>query len=209
MAYLILVRHGLTDWNKEGRWHGQTDIPLNEEGKKQAREAAKTIKDIKIDIAYISNLSRNKQTYQEISDVLNLNCPVFADVALNERNYGIYTGKNKWQVQKEVGEKKFLEIRRSWDSPIPKGESLKDVSDRLIPFYRQKILKDLKRKRNVLVVSSGNPLRGLIKYLENISNEEIVSFELGFGDVYVYEFNEKGKIVDKKVRAKDLYKGKH
>lgn len=206
MAYLILVRHGVTDWNVEGRWHGQTDIPLNEEGKKQARLSAQAIKGIKIDSAYTSDLSRTKQTYQEICDSLTLTCPVLSSPALNERDYGMFAGKNKWDVKDIVGTEEFEKLRRQWDFPVPGGETLKDVYGRVVPFYQDKILSDLKLGKNVLVVSSGNTLRALIKHLENISDENIAKLELNFGEINIFEVNTDGEIVGKETRASDLYK---
>lgn len=195
MAYLVLVRHGVTDWNVEGRWQGLTDIPLNKEGRRQARETAKVLSNIKIDSVYTSLLCRTKQTYDEICNQLGLKCPVTTHQALNERDYGIYTGRNKWEVEKELGHKKFIALRRGWECPILKGESLKDVYQRVVRFYKEKILKDLKNGKNVLVVSSGNTLRALIKYLEDISDEDIAKLELTFGEVYIYEFDRNGKIL--------------
>ena len=209
MAYLLLVRHGVTAWNKVGRWQGHTDIPLSDEGRAEARTAAQTIKDIKIDAAYTSPLSRTTQTYDEICDALSLTCPVLAHPALNERNYGVYTGKNKWAVKKELGEKEFLKLRRNFDHPVPGGETLKDVYGRVVPFYKQQILLDLKSGKNVMVVSSGNTLRALIKFLEGKTDRKIADFELGFADIYVFNIDKQGKIVGKEVRAKDLYSGKH
>lgn len=200
MAYLILVRHGITDWNAKGRWQGLTDIPLNEEGRKQAREVGKTLSDIRIDSVYTSLLCRTTQTYDEICNKLGLKCPVTSHKALNERDYGIYTARNKWEVEKELGHEKFIELRRSWNCPIPKGEALKDVYERVVRFYKGNILKDLKNGKNVLVVSSGNTLRALIKYLENISDEDIAKLELGFGEVYIYEFDRNGKILSKQIK---------
>lgn len=187
MAYLILVRHGITDWNAEGKWHGLTDIPLNEVGKNQAKSAAKLLKHLKIDVGYTSALSRTQQTYQEICDELSLSCPMISHLALNERDYGIYTGKNKWKMQKKLGEEQFFQLRRGWDYPVPGGESLKDVYNRVVPFYQEKIAGELKQGKNVLVVSSGNALRSLIKYVENVSDEEIVNRELNYGEVYIIE----------------------
>ncbi len=197
MAYLILVRHGVTDWNAQGRWQGHTDIPLNEQGRREVRIAAEAIKNLKIDTAYTSDLSRTKQTYQEICDSLNLTCPVIAHTALSERDYGIYTGRNKWEVKKELGDEKFLNLRRKWNQPILEGESLKDVYDRVVPYYKKTILNDLKQGKNVLVVSSGNTLRALIKYLENISDEDIAKLELKFGEVIIFEVDQKGQIIKK------------
>lgn len=208
-SYLILVRHGLTDWNKEGKWQGFTDIPINEEGKKEARKAAEAVRDIKIDSAYTSSLTRTKQTYQEICDVLGLSCPVLHHDALNERDYGIYTGKNKWEVQKEIGSSEFEKLRRGFDYPIPAGETLRDVHGRVVPFYEKQILADLKSGKNVMVVSSGNTLRALMKHLENISDKDVATLELGFGDVYVFKVSREGHIISKEVRAKDLFQGKH
>lgn len=205
MANLILVRHGITDWNETGRWHGLSDIPINEEGKKEARQAAEALKGINIDSAYTSDLIRTKQTYQEICDKLNLSCPVFHTPALNERDYGEYTGKNKWEVQKQIGDVKFQKLRREWDFPVPNGETLKDVYGRVVPFYQEKILNDLKQNKNVLVVSSGNTLRALIKFLDNIPDNEIANLELNFGEITIYEIDREGKIVKKETRAKDLY----
>lgn len=209
MAYLVLVRHGLTEWNREGRWQGFTDIPITDEGKAEIKKAAGTIKDIKIDVAYTSNLTRTKQTYQQICDALSLSCPVLHEAALNERDYGIYTGKNKWEVEKDLGQEEFEKLRRNFDYPVPTGETLKNVYERVVPFYKTQILNDLKSGKNVMLISSGNTFRALLKFLENISDEDIAKLELGFGDVYVFRVDEQGKILEKQIRAKDLYQSKH
>ena len=112
MAYLILIRHGITDWNIEGKWQGLTDTFLSKEGKKQAKEVAEILRGMRIDEVYTSELSRTKQMYQEICNSLSLSCPVFHNPALNERDYGIYTSKNKWEVEKQLGHEKFIQIRR-------------------------------------------------------------------------------------------------
>lgn len=190
MAYLVLVRHGQSEWNKIGRWQGLTDIPLSEEGRKQSRAAARALQDIKIDAVYTSGLSRVTQTYDEIQKELKLSCPVVQATALNERDYGIYTGKNKWEVKEQLGEKEFLNLRRGWNYPIPQGESLADVYNRVVPFYKEKILKDLKKGKNVLVVSSGNTLRALVKYLDNISDEDVAKLEIPTGQVLVYSIDQ-------------------
>jgi 2,3-bisphosphoglycerate-dependent phosphoglycerate mutase len=205
MAYLILVRHGITDWNEEGRWHGLSDIPINEKGKNQAKQSGLALKGLRIDTAYTSDLGRTKQTFQGICDALALSCPVMHSPALNERDYGEYTGKNKWQVKEQLGDKEFQKLRRDFAYPVPGGESLKDVHGRVVPFYQEKIESDLKQGKNVLVVSSGNTLRALIKHLENISDEDISKLELNFGEITIFEINEKGDIIGKENRASDLY----
>lgn len=209
MAYLILVRHGLTQWNSEGRWQGLTDISITDEGRLEINKAAQSFKDIKIDIAYTSNLIRTKQTYQEICNALGLSCPVLHEAALNERDYGIYNGQNKWDVENKIGQTEFEKLRRNFDYPVPAGETLKDVYDRVVPFYQQKVLKELKVGKNILIVSSGNTLRALIKFLDNLSDENIAMLELGFGEVYVYKINANGQIIKKEVRVSGLSSDKH
>ena len=203
MAYLILVRHGITSWNIEGKWQGLTDTPLSEEGRKQAKEIAGLLRGMKVDVVYTSELTRTKQTYEEICDGLSLACPVFYKSALNERDYGIYTGRNKSEVERQLGHEKFMQIRRGWNYPIPQGETLLDVYNRVVLFYQEHILKDLKEGKNVLVISSENTLRALMKYLENISDEDIEKFTLQFGEAFIFEFAESGKILSKQIRESD------
>ncbi|MCL5784990.1 MAG: 2,3-bisphosphoglycerate-dependent phosphoglycerate mutase [Patescibacteria group bacterium] len=199
MAYLILARHGITEWNAAGKWQGLTDIPLSEEGKRQAKEMAGSLKGIRIDLVYTSELSRVKQTSEEICNSLGLICPVAANPALNERDYGIYTGKNKWEMENELGQERFTRLRRGWDFPVPEGETLKDVYNRVVPFYREKILPDLQKGKNVLAVAHGNSLRALVKFLENISDENIAKLEIPIGQILVYSVDNSGKIIDKQI----------
>ncbi|KKQ41310.1 MAG: 2,3-bisphosphoglycerate-dependent phosphoglycerate mutase [Candidatus Levybacteria bacterium GW2011_GWB1_37_8] len=199
MAYLILVRHGESEWNEKGLWTGLTDIGLTEKGKEEAKLAGEKLKVLPIDIAFTSVLIRAKQTLDEIKSVLGIDVPTFEDKALNERNYGIYTGKNKWEIQKEVGEEQFQKIRRGWDVPIQNGESLKDVYNRVIPYYQSEILPKLKDGKNILIVAHGNSLRALTKYLENISDKNISKLEIEIGEVNVFEINSNGNIITKKI----------
>jgi len=200
MANLILVRHGESQWNEKGLWTGLTDTGLTEKGKEEARFAGKKIKGLQIDFAYTSALLRAKQTWEEIKGVLGIDVPTFAAVALNERDYGIYTGKNKWEIKKEVGDEQFKNIRRGWDVAIEKGESLKDVYARVIPYYQTEILSKLESGKNVIVVAHGNSLRALVKYLEKISDKDVENLEIATGQVYAYKIDEQGKIISKEVR---------
>lgn len=199
MAYLILVRHGESEWNEKGLWTGLTDIGLTEKGREQARIAGEKIKGCTIDFAFTSELIRAKQSLDEIKSILGIDIPTFEDKALNERDYGIYTGKNKWEIQKEVGEEQFLKIRRGWDVGIENGESLKNVYDRVIPYYSAEILPKLKEGKNVLVTAHGNSLRALTKYLENIDDENISKLEIEVGEVDLFEIDNNGKTVSKKI----------
>lgn len=199
MAYLILVRHGESEWNAKGLWTGWTDIGLSEKGKEQARLAGEKMKGLQIDFAYTSLLIRAKQTLNEIKSVLGIDIPTFDNKALNERDYGIYTGKDKWEIRKEVGDEQFLKIRRSFDYQIPKGESLKQVYGRVIPYYQQEILPKLKDGKNILVAAHGNSLRALTKYLENISDENISKLEIEVSEVDVFEIDKDGAVLSKKI----------
>lgn len=200
MAYLVLVRHGQSRWNARGLWTGWKDILLTQKGRAESRHAANYLKDIDFQIAYVSKLRRAKETLFEIIQKLEENkIPIIENTALNERNYGDFTGQNKWELKKLFGLKKFLKIRRSWDFPIPHGETLKVVYHRVVPFYDEHILPKLKKGENVLIVAHGNSLRALIKHLEQISVEDISSLELQTGEVYLYEINRAGEVVSKQV----------
>lgn len=201
MSYLALVRHGESEWNEKGLWTGWADIPLTEKGKHQAQNAGESIKEIHFDFAYSSPLLRTKQTLEEIKEVLGYDIPTFEDKSINERNYGNFTGKNKWQIKEQVGKEEFLKIRRGWNYPIPNGESLKDVYERAVPYFETQMLPKLREGKNVLISASGNSLRALVKYLENIGDEEISKLELAIGEVYLYQIDENGKIVSKEIRS--------
>lgn len=208
MGYLILIRHGKSEYNAKGLWCGLTDVDLNQEGVDEARRAAEAIKDLPVDQAYVSTLKRSIQTLDEIKKTLNKDFPTTIDKAINERDYGMYTGQNKWQVKERIGEEAFMRLRRGWDVPIPKGESLKDVYNRVIPYFEQEILPNLKKGENVLVVAHGNSLRALVKKLDRISDADIPNLEFGTGEVYIYQFDKNGKILNKEIRAANPNKDK-
>lgn len=204
MAKLFLVRHGNSEWNKLGLWTGWTDVNLTEEGLEEAKQAGEALKSEKIDTVYVSELKRTHQTFEKIKETcgqLGLTCVV--DKALNERNYGVHTGKNKWQVKEEVGEEQFNNIRRGWDVHIPEGETLKDVYTRVVPYYEDNIKKDLRDGKNVLVVAHGNTLRALIKHLENLDENQVCDVELGTGEVHCYHMDENVDFKEKEIKGKN------
>jgi 2,3-bisphosphoglycerate-dependent phosphoglycerate mutase len=198
MAYLALIRHGESTWNAVGAWTGLTDISLDEKGKAQARIAGEKLKGISLDLAYTSVLLRAKQTLSEIKGVLGIDIPTFEDKALNERDYGDFTGKNKWEIEDEYGEDKFEQWRRGWNAQIPNGESLKDVYNRVVPYYQAEILPKLKEGKNILIVAHGNSLRALTKCLENISDEDISKLEIAVSEVDLFEVDNNGSVSSKK-----------
>ena len=200
MAYLILIRHCMSSYNAKGLWTGWDDPSLTDEGRQQAKLAAKTLKNIAIDVAFVPPQKRSIETLQEILAVLQKNVPITKDRAIMERNYGDFTAKNKWEVKKELGDEEFLNLRRGWDYPIPNGESLKQVYSRVIPFYQNQILPKLKIGKNVILVSSGNALRSLVKLLDNIPDAQISQFEIAVGEILIYTVDEKGNVVHREKR---------
>lgn len=199
--YLVLVRHGESKWNKVGAWTGLTDISLDDEGRKKAQKDGEMLKNINFDIAFTSKLLRARQSLEEIKNKLGAyNLPIIENAALNERDYGDFTGRNKWELEKEYGEEQFLKWRRGWDEPIPNGETLKDVYNRTVPYYKTQILPNLLAGENVLIVAHGNSLRALIKYLEDISDEDISKLEITTGEIYIYQIDEKGRMISREIK---------
>jgi len=201
MPYLIFVRHGLSEYNKKGLWTGRDDPDLAREGVTEAQTAAVTLRGLPIDEGFTSVQKRHKQTLDIILKTLSKeSVPIIENAALNERDYGVYTRKNKWEVKKEIGDEEFQKLRRGWDYPIPEGESLKLVYERVVRYYQSVILPKLKQGKNVVISSSGNALRSLVKYLEHISDEDISKLEIATGEVYVYKLDDKGNVLNKEIR---------
>lgn len=201
MPYLVLVRHGESEWNAKGIWTGLTDVDLSEKGKEEARAAGRAVKDINLQIAFVSPLKRADENLKEMESVFGITLPRIKSEAITERDYGDYTGKNKWQAKEQLGDEEFLKLRRSWDYPVPHGESLKDVYARVVPYYQQYILPELKGGKNVLVSAHGNSLRALVKFLDNIPDQDIAQLEIPTGQVLVYQVNSEGKIVSKEIKG--------
>jgi len=200
---LILIRHAESEWNALGKWTGRTDVHITEKGKQDAYELGKALQSIELHHTYASEQIRTLETLVHILDsAQQKTTPISRYAALNERDYGDYTGLNKWEVLEQLGEDVFTKIRRSWDHPIPNGETLQMVHERAIPFYKEEILPKLQKGENVLVVSHGNTLRALIKYLEDISDEGIAEVEMSFGEILMYRVNELGKKHTKEIAVR-------
>jgi len=201
MAQLALVRHGESEWNAKGLWTGLIDISLSTKGHEEAKKAGSLLSGIHFDAAFTSKLKRSRETLFEIKKVLNLvDIPTEENTALNERDYGELTGKNKWLIKDLYGEEKFKQMRRGWNVPLPKGETLKDVYDRVIPYYISNILPFLKSDKNVLITAHGNSLRALVKFLEQVTDEQIPNLEIPTGQVLIYTLDTHGKVMSKEVR---------
>jgi 2,3-bisphosphoglycerate-dependent phosphoglycerate mutase len=201
MAYLVLVRHGQSEWNALGLWTGQEDVALTDQGRAEARKAAKHLRDIKLHKAHTSTLSRAQQTLEEIKEALqHTELETVHHDALNERHYGDYQAKNKWDIKEQIGEEEFTKLRRNWDYPVPNGETLKDVHARVLPYFERHILQDLKNGKNVIVAAHGNSLRALMKHLDQLADDRVHELEIGTGEVHVYEISEDGTVIGKEIR---------
>ena len=200
---LVLVRHGQSEWNNLNLFTGWKDPALTEVGEKEAIKGAEELKKAGLthfDVAYTSALQRAQRTLQLILQVIGAEgLTTHKDQALNERDYGDLTGLNKDDARAKFGEEQVHVWRRSFDVPPPNGESLKLTADRVLPYFKEHILPDVKAGKSVIVAAHGNSLRAAIMELEGLSGEQIVETELGTGVPIVYNIDESGKVVDKKV----------
>lgn len=195
---LIVVRHGESQWNALGKWTGTTNVHLSEKGFQESLLFGKALADMPIHCAYYSEQVRSLETLQGILTTANkLSVPLIESAALNERDYGDYTGQNKWDMKKLIGTRKFNKVRRDWNYPVPNGETLKMVYARTIPFFIEEVLPKLQQGQNVLLVAHGNSIRALIKYLENISDRGISKVEMIFGTILFYTVDRNGRMISK------------
>jgi 2,3-bisphosphoglycerate-dependent phosphoglycerate mutase len=215
MPTLVLLRHGQSQWNLENRFTGWWDVDLSEQGIKEARAAGIQLRDkgFQFDCCFTSVLTRAIRTlHLVLHEMDQLWLPTAKDWRLNERHYGGLTGLNKQEMIDKVGESQVKIWRRSYDIPppplpddspyevrtdrryagvpVPRTESLKDTIARALPYYEQAIVPALKAGKCVLVAAHGNSLRGIIKHLSNISNEDIVGLEIPTGKPIVYELSD-------------------
>ncbi len=201
MAKLIIARHHESEWNKKGLWTGSRDCHLTEYGFKKSGEMGLLIHGIHIDQAFASMQVRSIETLSCMLEALDLShVPTQHAAEINERDYGDYTGKNKWEMEEMIGHEQWEKVRREWDCPVPNGETLKMVYARVVPFYETHILPFLKEGKNVLMVSHGNAIRALMKHLESIPDEKVKDIEMLFGGILLYDIDTEGKVVGKEVR---------
>jgi len=224
MTKLILIRHGQSIWNKENRFTGWTDVELSEQGIEEAKQAGQLLKkhNINFDIAYTSILKRAEYTLDYILQTTKKEVPIHKSWMLNERHYGALQGMNKDIAKKEFGEEQVHLYRRSAtvrppaldknderypgndkkykdlkETELPLTENLNDVQKRVIKYYQENIKKDLKNKKDVLIVAHGNTIRAFMKFFENISDREIMNIEITTGKPYIYELDNDLKIIQK------------
>lgn len=189
MGKLVISRHGESEWNLLGKWTGWTDVGLTEKGYTDTVHLGKLLRDIDFDEAYTSALKRTHQTLDALLEGKGIEAlPTTQAAELNERDYGDLTGKNKWEVQEEIGEEAFNGIRRGWDYPVPGGETLKMVYARVMPYFEAEILPKLQAGENILLVAHGNSIRALMKYLDQVPEADMAYVEMPFGQILIYEF---------------------
>ncbi len=194
--YLVLVRHGQSEWNEKNLFTGWKDPGLTQKGIEEAKKAGQQLNKLGLnfDIMHTSALIRAQLTGQIILDVLKQdNLETIKNQALNERDYGELTGLNKDEARENFGVDQVQIWRRSYDVPPPGGESLKDTYNRVIPYFESEIL-PLMKDKNVLISAHGNSLRALVKYLDSISEEDIVKLEIATGEPIFYKFTD-GKFI--------------
>lgn len=201
---LIIARHAESEWNATGQWTGITDVHLSPKGFREAALLGQKLQslDVPIDIAYCSQQIRTRETLEGVLNASQqFDVDIITDSAINERDYGEYTGKNKWQMKAILGEAAFNDLRRGWDVPVPGGETLKQVYERAVPFYIATILPQLQNGKNVMIVAHGNSIRALVKYIESLSDEAISTTEMIFGQMLIYEVDEQGLQKSKRIET--------
>lgn len=191
MTNLTLVRHGQSDWNNKNLFTGWENPGLTKKGVEEAHKTGNLLKEENKNYSYLftSILDRAINTADIILEELGIGqINVIRDQALNERDYGELTGLNKDAARKKWGEDQVHIWRRSFDVPPPGGESLKDTAERVIPYFRDKILPLLIEDNNILISAHGNSLRALVMHIEGLSSEEILTREIATGQPISYEF---------------------
>lgn len=206
-GFLILVRHGTSKWNSLGLWTGLVDIDLDKIGVADAREIARSMVGLRIDVVYTSELLRAKRTLDIILEELDVKPCIIETSAINERNYGVYTARNKWELKEELGDEEFQLVRRSWDARPPGGQSLKDVHSEVSPFLCTEVIPRLMSGQNVLVVAHGNSIRAGIKDIEGLTEDDIANKEVGIGEVLIYHMDSNGEFILLELRGENPNKG--
>ncbi|MBL1235324.1 MAG: 2,3-bisphosphoglycerate-dependent phosphoglycerate mutase [Rhodobiaceae bacterium] len=203
MAHLlVLVRHGQSEWNKQNLFTGWRDPDLTEQGIAEGVESGQALKagGYEFDVAFTSELIRAQKTNDLIlKEIDQKDLPVVRNQALNERDYGDLAGLNKDDAREKWGAEQVHIWRRSYDTPPPGGESLKDTADRVLPYFDKEILPRLLGGERVLITAHGNSLRALVMQLEGLTREEVLALSIATGAPIAYELDDEGKILSKKM----------
>lgn len=223
MKKLVLIRHGESQWNKENKFTGWVDVGLSEQGLTEATEAGKQLKELGFNFrfAYTSYLKRAIKTLWVILENMDLMwIPVKSSWRLNEKHYGMLQGLDKKETTEKYGEEQVLLWRRSYSEPppplpesdphhpahdpryaglskeeLPSTEALKDTIERIVPYWENEIRGSLIQYGEVIIAAHGNSLRGIVKYLKNMSNEDIINFNIPTAVPYVFEFDDEMRLL--------------
>jgi 2,3-bisphosphoglycerate-dependent phosphoglycerate mutase len=218
MTKLVLIRHGQSLWNKANLFTGWTDVDLSEQGVAEAKDAGQRLKaaGFDFDVCYTSVLTRAIKTLNlALEEMDRLWLPVYKNWRLNERHYGALQGLNKAETAEKYGDEQVHIWRRSYDTPppalepgddrhpgadpryakldpadIPSAECLKDTVERVLPYWHETIAPAIRDGQRVIIAAHGNSLRGLVKYLDNIGNEDILKLEIPTGVPWIYDLDD-------------------
>ena len=224
MYKVVLIRHGESVWNKENRFAGWVDVDLSPKGIEEAHNAGKKLKTegYKFDLAYTSYLQRASKTLDIVLDEMGLNIPIKRSWKFNERHYGSLQGLNKSEMATKYGEDQVKLWRRGYDTAIPPltkddpmypgkdplykdlspeeiplSENLKMVVERVVPYWNDEVVPNIKSGKKIIIAASGNSLRALIKHIEDLSPDQIVEFTMPTAIPYVYELDAELKVINK------------
>ena len=191
--YLVLVRHGQSEWNAKNLFTGWKDPDLTHKGIEEAVNAGKKINGYGLSFScmFTSALIRAQNTAKIIlKEIEQEDIPTYQDKNLNERAYGSLTGMDKDEARQKFGSEQVQIWRRSFNTSPPDGESLKDTYNRVVPYFQKNILPHLADGKNILVSAHGNSLRALVKLIENISENDIVKLEIATGQPIIYKYQD-------------------
>ena len=205
MSHLVLVRHGQSEWNEQNLFTGWRDPDLTAQGIDEAKAAGQALKQqgLVFDLAFTSDLQRAQKTLTLLlAEQGQSDLPTTQNQALNERDYGDLAGLNKDDARKKWGDEQVHIWRRSYDTPPPGGESLKDTGARVLPYYDSDILPLIKAGKNILIAAHGNSLRSLVMRLEGLSSAEILDVNIDTGVPYIYQMDADGAVQDKTILSR-------
>lgn len=189
MGTLVLIRHGLSQWNLENRFTGWTDIPLAPRGAEDAKKTPAVLTDLHFDLAFTSRLRRANDTLATVLAGLGQNVPTEFDSALNERHYGDLQGLNKAEMIKKFGEEQVHKWRRGFSDRPPNGESIEDCVKRVLPYFNQYILPHVHAGKTVIIAAHGNSLRPIFRELDHLDDNATATLEVLLATPYVYTFD--------------------
>ncbi len=204
MPNLILLRHGQSQWNLENRFTGWVDVDLAPKGIEEAKRAGELLREHSIDLVFTSVLQRATRTAElALEHAGKTGLPTTKNQALNERHYGDLQGLYKDETRAQYGDEQVHIWRRSYDTPPPNGESLKDTLDRVLPYYEAEIVPQLRAGKNVLIAAHGNSLRALVKHLENIDESTITQLNIPTGVPRFYQLDDNLQVLHTEYLGQD------